>query len=170
MRSKTGWIFLAMLIALVLLEGGAAAAQPPAPAASPSVEEQLIDTEKQTWVLYGKKDARGLSELVSDDFYNIYADGTVVDKKQWLADMKDLTVDNYSLSDFKVVRLSEDAAIVVYKARAKGAFKDKKIESQVVVTSAWARREGRWLNVFYRENVLELNGRKCVEESSVSNP
>lgn len=170
MRPRTGWIFTGVLIALGLLEAVVAAAQPPTPAAGPSVEEQLIDSEKQTWVLYGKKDARGLSELAADDFYDIYADGTVVDKKQWLADMQDVTVESYSLSDFKVVRVSEDAAIVVYKARAKGAFKDRKIESQVAVTSAWARRGGRWLNVFYRENVLELNGRKCVEETSTSNP
>lgn len=160
MRLRTGWIFVALLIALGLLQDAVA---DPAPAPSPSVEELLIGYEKQTWVLYGKKDTKALAELASDDFYDIYADGTVVDKKQWLADMGDITVESYSLSDFKVIPLSDDAAVVVYQAQAQGAFKDRKISSRVAVTSAWARRGGRWLNVFYRENVLELNGRKCLQ-------
>lgn len=71
---------------------------------------------------------------------------------------------DYSLSKFRVVMLDKDAAIVVYEAVAHGSEsqtaahdleKGKVSAIHVTVTSAWARRNGRWLNVFYRENDLK---------------
>ena len=41
-------------------------------------------------------------------------------------------------------------------------MKGRELKSEVAVTSGWAKRGGRWLNVFYRENVLELNGKRIL--------
>ena len=134
------------------------AARPEAPA----VGEELISKEKRTWELYKSRDVKALAELTSEDFYDIYPGGEVVDKKQYLQDVLDIEVKDYSLSDFKVVMLNEGAAVVVYKAKVHGVVKGRELKSEVAVTSGWARRGGRWLNVFYRENVLELNGKRLL--------
>jgi hypothetical protein len=131
------------------------------PDAAP-VEEELIAKEKRTWELYKNKDVKALAELTSEDFYDVYPAGEVVDKKQYLQDVLEIDVKDYSLSDFKVVTLNEGAAIVVYKARVHGVVKGRELKSEVAVTSGWARRGGRWLNVFYRENALELNGKRIL--------
>jgi hypothetical protein len=149
--------------ALILLCALACASDAPAQAAKgAAVEGLLISNEKRTWELYKKRDVKGLAELTAEDYYDIYPDGEAVDKKRYLADVLDTEVKDYSLSDFKVIRLNASAAIVVYRAKVHGAVKGREIKSEVAVTSGWARRGGRWLNVFYRENALEVDGRRLL--------
>ena len=127
-----------------------------------AVERLLVSNEKRTWELYKKRDVKGLAELTAEDYYDIYPDGEAVDKKRYLADVLETEVKDYSLSDFKVIMLNASAAIVVYRAKVHGAVKGREIRSEVAVTSGWARRGGRWLNVFYRENALEVDGRRLL--------
>ena len=126
------------------------------------VEAALISNEQRTWELYKKKDVKGLAEMTAEDYYDIYPTGEAVDKKRYLADVLETEVKDYSLSDFKVIMLNEAAAIVVYKAKVRGVARGRDIKSEVAVTSGWARRGGRWLNVFYRENALEVDGRRLL--------
>lgn len=134
----------------------------PAKSEAASVEEELVSKEKRTWELYKNRDVKALAELTSEDFYDIYPAGEVVDKKRYLQDVLEIEVKDYSLSDFKVIMLNEAAAVVVYKAKTRALVKGRELKSEVAVTSGWARRDGRWLNVFYRENVLELNGKRIL--------
>lgn len=147
---------ITLLAAIVFANGLTATAQ------GASVEEELITKERRTWELYKIRDVKALAELTSEDFYSIYPSGEVVGKKQYLQDVIDIEVKDYSLSDFKVITLNEGAAVVVYKAKVSAFVKGKELKSEVAVTSGWARRGGRWLNVFYRESVLELDGRRLL--------
>ncbi|MET0624133.1 MAG: nuclear transport factor 2 family protein [Pyrinomonadaceae bacterium] len=137
-------------------QGGAARAK------NAAVEGLLVSNEKRTWELYKKRDVKGLAELTAEDYYDIYPDGEAVDKKRYLADVIETEVKDYSLSDFKVVMLNASAAVVVYRAKVHAVSEGREIKSEVAVTSGWARRGGRWLNVFYRENALEVNGRRLL--------
>ena len=119
-----------------------------------SVGDMLIAPEKKTWELYKNKDVKALAELTPDDFYDIYSDGTVVNKERWLRDMLGVDVKDSTLSDFKVIILTRDAAVVVYTAVAHGTQSGKEVSIHNAVTSCWAKRNGRWLNVFYRENPI----------------
>jgi len=127
-----------------------------------AVEALLISNEKRTWELYKNKDVKGLAEFAAEDYYDIYPTGEVVDKKRYLADVLETEVKDYALSDFKVIMLNEASAIVVYRAKVHGVVGVREIKSEVAVTSGWARRGGKWLNVFYRENALELNGKRLL--------
>jgi hypothetical protein len=154
---------LTLLPALLFVHSLAAPAQTgPARPDAASVEEELISKEKRTWELYKNKDVKALSEFTSEDFYDIYPAGEVVDKKQYLQDVLEIEVKDYSLSDFKVIMLNEGAALIVYRAKVHGVVKGRELKSEVAVTSGWARRDGRWWNVFYRENALELNGKRIL--------
>jgi hypothetical protein len=148
---------------LILLCALACASNALAQAAKNSaVEGLLISNERRTWELYKKKDVKGLAELTAEDYYDIYPDGEAVDKRRYLADVLETEVKDYSLSDFKVIMLNASAAIVVYRAKVHAAVKNREIKSEVAVTSGWAMRGGRWLNVFYRENALEVDGRRLL--------
>ena len=155
---------LALLMTAVFAVSPAARAQggKAKAGAAAAVEATLIKNEKRTWELYQKRDVKGLAELTAEDYYDIYPAGEVVDKKRYLADVLETEVKDYALSDFKVIMLNEAAAIVVYKAKVHGAVKEREIRSEVAVTSGWAKRGGRWLNVFYRENALEVDGRRLL--------
>jgi len=157
------WTHMRLLAALTLLTSFMFVSLPSAAAqGAASVGEELIAKERRTWELYKLKDVKALAELTSEDFYNIYPSGEVVDKKRYLADVLETELKDYALSDFKVIMLNEGAAVVVYKARPQAVVKGREIKSEVAVTSGWAQRGGRWLNVFYQESVLELNGRRLL--------
>jgi hypothetical protein len=153
---------LTLLPALLFANSLTATAQGGPAKTGAAIEEELISKEKRTWELYKNKDVKALAELTSDDFYDIYPTGEVVDKKRYLQDVLEIDVKDYSLSDFKVIMLNEGAAVVVYKAKTHGVVRGRELKSEVAVTSGWARRGGKWLNVFYRENVLELDGRRIL--------
>lgn len=119
-----------------------------------SVEETLITLEKMTWVLYKNKDVKALDQLTADDFYDIYPNGLVMNKKQWLKDMLEVDVKGSTLTDFRVIMLTKDTAIIVYNAVAQATDKGKEVSIHNAVTSGWAKRNGRWLNIFYRENPI----------------
>lgn len=154
---------LTLLLAAALACATNALAQggPPKTKAA-AVEGLLISNERRTWELYKNKDVKGLAELTAGDYYDIYPAGEAVDKRRYLQDVLETEVKDYALSDFKVVMLNEAAAIVVYRARVRAAVRGREIKSEVAVTSGWARRGGKWLNVFYRENALEIDGRRLL--------
>ncbi len=158
MRTSAALLLLLTLTCApnALAQGGAAAAK------NAAVERLLISNERRTWELYKKRDVKGLAELTAEDYYDIYPDGEAVDKKRYLADVLATEVKDYALSDFKVIMLNASAAIVVYRAKVHGVVEGREIKSEVAVTSGWARRGGRWLNVFYRENASEVNGRRLL--------
>jgi hypothetical protein len=130
-----------------------------------SIEETLISNERRSWEAVKRKDYEAFESILAEDFYDIFSNGQAVTKKELMRDyIRGVELIDYSLSKFKVVVLNRGAAIVVYEATAHGAEnsamahdieKGQVIAIHVAVTSAWARRSGRWLNVFYRENDIK---------------
>jgi hypothetical protein len=136
-------------------------------AATSALAQELIANEKRTWELYSKGRLHELADVTADDYRDVYPDGSIVDKATYLADAPDVTVESYSLADFHVFKLSDDAALVTYYGRAVGTTpRAGRIRSEVAVTSAWVKRRDNWLNVFYRENVTELNGQRLLPSAS----
>src|SRR3954468_6154981 len=127
-----------------------------------SIQELLIANEKASWESVKRKDYKTFESFLAEDFYDIFPNGQAVTKTELLQKyIRGVNLIDYSLSDFKVVMLGKDAAIVVYRAAARGsesqaASRDTAtpgavIEIHPAVTSGWAKRGGKWLNVFYRE-------------------
>ena len=137
-----------------------------AKAVAKSVEATLISNERRSWEAVKRKDYATFESLLAEDFYDIFPDGKVVTKAELMRDyIRGVNLIEYALSNFHVVMLNVDAAIVTYETNARGSENnataygdDKKGQLLTIhsyVTSAWARRRGRWLNVFYRENEIK---------------
>ncbi len=160
-----------LLIVVLLMTCGAGVCEAQArknarAAGSKSIEATLVSNERHSWEAVKRKDYEAFESILAEDFYDIFSNGQAVTKKELMRDyIRGVELVDYSLSKFKVVVLNRDAAIVVYEATAHGAEnqrsarvgegRGKLIEIHVAVTSAWARRGGRWLNVFYRENDIK---------------
>lgn len=156
----------ALLLTVLLVAPTWAADQgrsPAAPADASAVELRLIANEKASWEAARRKDYAAFASLLSDDFVDIFPNGKIVGKKELVEQyIRGVDLREYSLSDFRVVWLSRDAALVVYRAVARGSehqiqahtVSGEEIEVRAAVTSGWALRDGVWKNVFYRENDL----------------
>jgi hypothetical protein len=117
--------------------------QPPHPST-----ETLIACEKETWNLIQRRDLQGFARYLADEFYDIFPDGIQRTKSELLEFLSRAELKEYHLSNFRVTMLNEDAAVVTYRAKAQARIEGKEVALRENVTGGWARRDGRWLNVF----------------------
>jgi ketosteroid isomerase-like protein len=107
----------------------------------------LIAYEKETWELIKRKDLKSFANYLADDFYDIFPDGKERTRSKLLKFLSEADLKNFQLSDFRVTLLNEDVAIVTYQADARAIIEGREIWMHNAVTSGWAKRGGRWLNV-----------------------
>jgi ketosteroid isomerase-like protein len=89
-------------------------------------------------------DVRRFDEILADDFLCSNPDGSLVDKKQFLAQTaRPVTISGLTAEDVKV-RILGDVAII--HARTSYTTADGE-QRNGRYTDVWARREGRWLAV-----------------------
>lgn len=89
----------------------------------------------------------GFAKFLADDFYDIFPDGQERTKSELLEFLKGADLKEYHLSHFRVTMLNEEAAIVTYRVEARAVIGGAEHAMKNAVTSGWAKREGRWLNV-----------------------
>jgi len=89
-------------------------------------------------------DVRRFDEILADDFLCSNPDGSLVDKKQFLAQTtRPVTISGLTAEDVKV-RLLGDVAII--HARTSYTTADGE-QRNGRYTDVWARRDGKWLAV-----------------------
>jgi hypothetical protein len=112
-----------------------------------SPTDTLIAYERATWSLIKRKDLKGFASYVAEDFYDIFPDGKERTKSELLDFLSEADLKEYRLTDFRVTMLNRDAAIVTYHIDGRAVIQGEEIAIQNSVTSGWAKRRGRWVNV-----------------------
>jgi hypothetical protein len=109
-------------------------------------DDDHIAREKQVWDLLKKKDYDGFAGMLADDQVEVSGSG-VHDKTGTVAGIKQGDFSTASLSDFKVVKLDDDAVVVtcLVKTTAPDANPAGYRESTV-----WVNRGGKWVAVFHQ--------------------
>jgi len=112
-----------------------------------SSADRLIAYENETWSLIKRKDLKGFASYLAEDFYDIFPDGKERTKSELLEFLSGADLKDYRLKKFRVTMLNQDAAIVTYEVDARALIQGKEISMKNYVTSGWAKRGDRWLNV-----------------------
>ena len=135
-----------------LLSPVAAAAAPP----TPSVEQTLIDLEKQSWAAWQTKDLAFWERHLSSDHVELDGPGGPQDRTFVIKGIAERRCDvaSYNLDKFTFRQLGSDAGMLVYHAVQEFACGDKRVPSVGWVTSLYRRRDGRWQNLLF-EHVAE---------------
>lgn len=121
-------------------------------AAHRTLVQTLTGYEREAWATYARRDVAAAPARLAADYSDLQTDGTVLDRAGHLAFVPEANLADYSLDQFRVFRLTPDSALVTYRARSReNTASGPGPQSVALVTSGWARRDGRWLNVFYRE-------------------
>lgn len=109
-------------------------------------DADLIAKEKQVWDALKRKDYDAFARFLAEDQVEVEPTG-VYDKAGTVSGVKQIDFGDVTLSDFKVVRLSKDAAVVTYlvkgDAPALGAEGGRH-------STVWVNRGGKWLAVFHQ--------------------
>lgn len=141
--------FFILAVLAVTLMGSACAQTQNQPKRSEKLSpaDMLIAYEKNTWGLIKRKDLKAFASYLAEDFYDIFPDGEERTKSELLKFLSEVDLKDYHLSNFRVTMLNNEAAIVTYHADGRAVGKEREFSMHNAVTSGWAKRGGRWLNV-----------------------
>jgi hypothetical protein len=111
--------------------------------------ETVLGLETQVWEALVGGDADADARLLAEDFLGVYSTGFAGRAEHAAQLANGPTVSEYSLSDERLMMLSDDDALLCYRAeyRAPGASE----AASMYVSSLWSRRSGEWLNVFSQD-------------------
>jgi ketosteroid isomerase-like protein len=132
-------IALGLLVAMVVPVFGVARAD------APSVEQTLMQMERD-WTQAGlKKDAAAMDKIVADDWVAFSFDGKMETKAEAMADLKSgaSTTQSVELGAMKV-RVFGDTAVVTGSDTEKSTFKGKDSSGKYVWTDVFVKRQGHW--------------------------
>lgn len=151
-------LFKAAFVVLAVLVGGAWA-QKAAPDVSPAsgLQAMLEQRERAVWEAFKTRNRKAFTALVTRDYTAALVDGKGHrDLPAVLAAMKEITIHNYSLNDFKLTRLGPEAALLRYNAVANVAIgNDPPAEGKLAVSDLWVKRGGHWRSLYYQETEVK---------------
>jgi|ERR1043166_3271998 ketosteroid isomerase-like protein len=139
-----------MSVLLVIMAATAALAQSESKAvpSKGSVENQLIELERQLSDALVREDAAVLDRLWSNDLVFTFPNGKVSNKAQRLAGQKPAAQPSQSESatsnDEVKVFLYGNTAVVTVLSTWSGKANNQAYSSQFQATHVWAKQEGRW--------------------------
>lgn len=147
-----------------------AAATPAATATPAGVSDaDIIAKEKAVWEAIKTKNYDTMDGMLTDDFIYVSEDG-VHDKKATMDFIKSVEFTEYTLSDFKVVKVDDDAYAVTFNAVAKGTMGGKPLEGKPERdSSVWINRGGKWLAAYHQDTNVEEMEAMPTPAASASN-
>jgi Domain of unknown function (DUF4440) len=119
-----------------------------------ALADQLLSVEKQFWESWKHGKPEVFQELMTDDaiFFGQYG---VSSKAEIVQQQKESVgscqVESYALTDPRVIRIDDEAAILLYEARQDATCGGVKVQPIMHGSSVFARRAGKWLNLYRSE-------------------
>jgi ketosteroid isomerase-like protein len=110
-----------------------------------SVQQTVMQMERD-WAQAGiKNDTATVDKFVADDWVGIDFEGTSITKAEGIADMKSgaSTTQSYEFGPMKV-RVFGNTAVVTGSDTEKSTYKGKDTSGKYVWTDVWVMRDGRW--------------------------
>ena len=125
------------------------------PAVAPLTEAEAIAKERAMWDTLKAKDFVAFEQMLATDYLEVLPDG-LNDRAGTLTEIKDLVITDVTFSDWRLIPLDKDAALVMYNATIKGTFKGQAFpEGPYKSTSGWVNRDGKWQTFFYQETLTQ---------------
>jgi hypothetical protein len=114
-------------------------------------ESDIIAKEKGTWDAVKKKDWDAFGNMLAGEYVEVLDNG-VHDKAATLTGVKDFDLSEVTYSDWKMIPIDKDAALITYSVTVKAKYKGEDVPpGPYREASAWVNRNGQWLATFYQE-------------------
>ena len=114
--------------------------------------EELLDLESQVWraLVAGDRDAD--ERLLSADFIGVYPTG-FANRAEHVAQLDGgATMAEFALSAARTMELSESLVLLAYRADFRRSGSTRR--ETMYISSLWADRGGRWVNVFSQDTPI----------------
>lgn len=114
-----------------------------------------IAREKQVWDALKKRDYVAFANFLADDRIEVRSMG-VSDKVGSVNGVQQVDLSGASLSNFKVVKLDDDASLTTYMVKYPAAVSPNPERA----SSIWVNRGGKWLAVFHQRTEVKPPAKK----------
>ena len=112
----------------------------------------LLELEGALHLREVRASAARLEELLDDDFHELGVSGTVWTRAAIVEALRDEAFSPRTMSDFRVLRMARDVALVTYRAHREAIAERPAAHS--LRSSLWKCRQGRWRMVFHQGTPL----------------
>ena len=143
----------------------------PKPAASPEAASTATATgpdpianEKLVWDLFKSARYDAFADLLSAEFIEVAPDN-VYDKAGTVRGVRMFDASKAVLSDWKTVKLTDNASVVAYMVKNAGGSPGGERHSTI-----WANRSGKWLGVFHHGGTAVRNAPPPPKASASPSP
>jgi len=127
------------LLCAVVISVALAFAQTPAPKPLSPFEQELVNQDTQFIQALKDKNAAYVSQIVSDDFKGIAANGDLHEKEDLVGEAQEGMPKDLRIYDVRVVRLDEGCAVVAYNVIVPGSRPRYRHMSDT-----WTKDGGKW--------------------------
>ena len=90
-------------------------------------------------------------KLLVPDFVDIDATGAIWTADQMFAQTKDCGISALKFEDLQVHSLTSKSAAIFYRVLLDAACGDQKVSEDLLETSVWVKRGGKWLTELHTE-------------------
>jgi ketosteroid isomerase-like protein len=110
--------------------------------------EELLRLNRAIAEMQTRKDVAVADRLLADDYVFLQADGSVSNKAQNLAVLRDpgFVCAAFTTEDV-VVRVFADAAVITGRATMRATYDGHDVGGEFLYTDVWAKKNGRWQTV-----------------------
>lgn len=121
------------------------------------LEAMLIAREKEVWEQIKKKNGQVFATYLAEDLIYVTRDG-VHSKAETIKGIMEAGPQEVMLSDWKVVMIDKDAAIVTYTTKFGAAVACGPAPVPARETTVWVKRGGKWLAIFHQDTPTGSGG------------
>jgi uncharacterized protein (TIGR02246 family) len=149
MKRTFGVLSIVLVLTLTVHAGQA---PKPSPGAASSLENKI----RQGWQDWKDKKKDAFAAILTDEVVEVEADGKGPRGKQaTLADMQNMNIQKFALSDFKFTPLGDTAALDTYKAVVDLTAEGKQMHFTLAVAEVWVKRGNDWKLLHYQETEMK---------------
>jgi hypothetical protein len=127
-----------------------AAPTPSAKTSTEPVADDAVAREKQVWDAIKKRDFDRFASFLAEDQIEVFGWG-VHDKAASVESIKGADLANAVLSDFKTVKVDDDAVVVTYLVKGSGDLPPAGARASTV----WVKRDGKWLAAYHQDTTVK---------------
>ncbi|HEY9167034.1 MAG TPA: nuclear transport factor 2 family protein [Candidatus Kryptonia bacterium] len=114
----------------------------------------LIGLEKHSWQMEKEKNGDYFDSAMTDDFIAVEADGRTYTKAEVVPLIPQGESFDYELTEFKIIMISEAAAIVSYNASVVFESDSTKGKAIFLASSVWTKVRNKWLLKFHQKTAI----------------
>ena len=119
-----------------------------------TLEDQVVAQERAELECLKTGDMTTFASLLADDA--VFVDARGADGKATVVEhTAAVRLHEYTMSEVKVIPISADSAMIVYKLAQRGSSHGKEFAGEVRASALWVKRSGKWQCVFSQETAAK---------------